>query len=86
MPIPKVGSRQQQIKFSGALTWNMSGILVNEHLPGETLWVGGPNPGIDALWDEFEDSMTYPSIWILILTMIPSLEHSTRRRTGRYNP
>ncbi|KAJ2985144.1 hypothetical protein NUW58_g5691 [Xylaria curta] len=52
---------QSSIKFSGALTWNASGVLVNEHLPGETIWVGDPNPDIDALWDGFED------IWNVLL-------------------
>ncbi|KAI3337573.1 hypothetical protein HD806DRAFT_518387 [Xylariaceae sp. AK1471] len=50
-----------RIKFSGALTWNARGILVMDHPPGEKIWVGDPNPDIDALWDGFED------IWNVLL-------------------
>ncbi|KAI1173204.1 hypothetical protein F4777DRAFT_461838 [Nemania sp. FL0916] len=61
MTLLRFGSRQHEVKFSGALTWNASGVLVNEHLPGETIWVGDPSPEIDALWDGFED------IWNVLL-------------------
>ncbi|RWA07720.1 hypothetical protein EKO27_g7384 [Xylaria grammica] len=53
-PWQEDSSYRVEVKFTGALTWNASGTLINEHAPGEKLWVGDPSPEIDALWERFE--------------------------------
>ena len=59
--IATVGTSRTQVQFSGALTWNESGTLVNEHRPGEDIWVGPPSPEIDHLWDSLEEGMSFRS-------------------------
>ncbi|KAI0392420.1 hypothetical protein F5Y17DRAFT_362327 [Xylariaceae sp. FL0594] len=76
-PTELVGSRSQQIKFTGALTWNSSGVLVNEHQAGETIWVGDPSPEIDGLWDGFQD------IWNVLLDGTEA--DLVRQKTLMYN-
>ncbi|KAI0202340.1 hypothetical protein F4808DRAFT_458939 [Astrocystis sublimbata] len=55
------GSRRVEVQFTGALTWNSSGVLVNEHKPGERIWVGEPSPEIDAAWDSLKE------VWVVML-------------------
>ncbi|KAI0413137.1 hypothetical protein F5X98DRAFT_366772 [Xylaria grammica] len=54
LPMVVDSSHRVEVKFTGALTWNASGTLINKHAPGEKLWVGDPSPEIDALWGRFE--------------------------------
>ncbi|KAK1994570.1 hypothetical protein LX36DRAFT_693070 [Colletotrichum falcatum] len=44
--------------FTGALTWNSSGDLINEYVPGQRRWVGEPTPYLDAAWDGLEEFWT----------------------------
>lgn len=53
-----VGTTQQQIQFSGALTWNESGTLINKYKSGEDIWVGFPSPEMDELWDSLEEGQS----------------------------
>ena len=47
--------RGVDMTFTGALTWNSSGDLINEYVPGQRRWVGEPTPYLDAAWDGLEE-------------------------------
>ncbi|KAI3323861.1 hypothetical protein HD806DRAFT_76421 [Xylariaceae sp. AK1471] len=53
-----VGSNRVEVTFTGALTYNSSGVLVNEYMPGQRRWVGEPTPNIDAAWDDLKEFWT----------------------------
>jgi len=43
------------MNFTGALTWNSSGDLINEYVPGQRRWSGEPTPYLDEAWDGLEE-------------------------------
>ena len=43
------------MNFTGALTWNSSGDLINEYVPGQRRWSGKPTPYLDEAWDGLEE-------------------------------
>jgi hypothetical protein len=64
------------MKFTGALTWNSSGDLINEYVPGQRRWVGEPTPYLDAAWDGLEECKRYSFILYFSLSLSPSLSVS----------
>lgn len=50
-----VGNNRVEVTFTGALTYNSSGVLVNEDVPGQRRWVGEPTPNVDAAWDDLKE-------------------------------
>lgn len=43
------------MNFTGTLTWNSSGDLINEYVPGQRRWSGEPTPYLDEAWDGLEE-------------------------------
>lgn len=55
---PEENYRGIDMTFTGALTWNSSGDLINEYVPGQRRWVGEPTPYLDEAWDGLEEFWT----------------------------
>ncbi|CEJ81062.1 hypothetical protein VHEMI01212 [[Torrubiella] hemipterigena] len=55
---PEENYRGIDMTFTGALTWNSSGDLINDYVPGQRRWSGPPTPNMDEAWDGLEEFWT----------------------------
>ena len=50
-----VGNKRVEVTFTGGLTYNSSGALIAEYVPGQRRWAGKPSPNMDEAWDDLEE-------------------------------
>ncbi|KAK9775190.1 putative DUF3328 domain-containing protein [Seiridium cardinale] len=53
-----VGNKRVEVTFTGALTYNSSGDLIAEYVPGQRRWAGEPSPYMDEAWDDLTEFWT----------------------------
>lgn len=52
-----VGNKRVEVTFTGGLTYNSSGDLIAEYVPGQRRWAGEPSPYMDEAWDDLTECM-----------------------------
>ena len=50
-----VGNKRISMEFTGGLTYNSSGSLIAEYVPGQRRWSGKPSPTMDEAWEDLEE-------------------------------